>query len=72
MKYTTISLVAAMLLAGHAIAEEKSADESNEAANNAYEQKLGECMKQANDNGVSDDALDSFLENCVSSQKEEG
>jgi hypothetical protein len=72
MKYTSLSLVAAMLFATLAVAEEQQTDEGNEAANNAYEQKLGECMKQANAKGISDDDLDVFLESCVSSQKEEG
>ena len=72
MKYTTISLVAAMLFATHAFAEEQKADEGSETANNAYEQKLGECMKQANANGINDADLDTFLDSCMNSQKEEG
>lgn len=72
MKYTSLSLVAAMLLATHAFAEEQKAEEGSEAANNAYEQKLGECVQQANAKGIDDDALDVFLDNCMSNQKEEG
>lgn len=72
MKYTSLSLVAALLFATHAIAEEQKAEEGNEAANNAYEQKLGECMQQANAKGISDDDLDTFLDSCINSQKEEG
>lgn len=74
MKHTTISLLAAMLFATatHVVAEEQKNEDNSETANNAYEQQLGECMKQANAQGISDDALDVFIDSCLNSQKEEG
>lgn len=75
MNYRYLLLAASILLSQQAIGKEDAEAKTDDVADNAYEQKLGECMQKANAQGVAEDKLDSFLDTCLAapaSQKDEG